>query len=147
MADCGEPLEITALRTNLTSITDTVKVGGNLQWFANRLVEKAFISRRVAQEILDVSGVPPARKAAQLMDSVFVVLQTTEERRRRFDEFVSTFSTDEAYAELVSKFKRCVENKGANHQVADLSNQPEDSQLDSQPEDPQPTNSIFQPVT
>ena len=147
MADCGEPQEITALRTNLTSITDTVTVGGNLQWFANRLVEKAFIPRRVAQEILDVSGATPASKAGHLMDSVFVALGTTDERRRRFDEFVSIFSTDEAYAGLVSKCRRCLENKGADHQVADLSNQPEDPQLDSQPEDPQPTNSIFQPVT
>ena len=147
MADCGEPPEIAALRTNLTSITDAVTVGGNLQWFSNCLVEKAFIPRRVAQEILDVSGATPASKAGHLMDSVFVVLRTTDERRRRFDEFVSIFSTDEAYAGLVSKFKRCVENEGADHQVADISNQLEDSQLDSQPEDPQPTNSIFQPVT
>ena len=115
MADCGEPLEITTLRTNLTSITDTVTVGGNLQWFSNRLVEKAFIPRRAAQGILDISGVTPAIKAGHLMNSVFVVLRTTDERRRRFDEFVSIFSTDEAYAGLVSKFKRCVENKGADH--------------------------------
>ena len=105
MADGGEPQEIAALRTNLTSITDTVTVGGNLQWFGNRLVEKRFIPRREAQEILDVSGTRPSMKAAQLMDSVFAVLETTDRKRRWFDQFVSIFSADKAHAELAAKLK------------------------------------------
>ncbi|CAI8024457.1 hypothetical protein GBAR_LOCUS14192, partial [Geodia barretti] len=124
MADSGEPPQITALRTNLTSITDTVTVGGNLQWFANRLVEREFIPRRVAQEILDVTGATPAKKAGQLMDSVFAVLRITNEKRRWFDEFVSIFSTDKAYAELVAKLKHHFNDKGAEQH---LPNQPADS--------------------
>ena len=56
MADTGgEPVEITALRTNLVFITDTVTaVQGTLQWFANRLVEKAFIAHTEAQGILGI---------------------------------------------------------------------------------------------
>ena len=105
MADGGEPQEIAALRTNLTSITDTVTVGSNLQWFGNRLVEKRFIPRGEAQEILDVSGARPSMKAAQLMDSVFAVLETTDRKRRWFDQFVSIFSADKAHAELPAKLK------------------------------------------
>ncbi|CAI8049298.1 hypothetical protein GBAR_LOCUS27132 [Geodia barretti] len=107
--------EIVALRTNLTSITDTVTVGGNLQWFANGLVERGFIPRREAQDILYVQGATPARMVGQLMDSVFVVLHLTNEKRRWFDEFVSIFSTEKAYAELVAKLKHRFNDKGADN--------------------------------
>ena len=105
MADRGEPQEIAALRTNLTSITDTVTVGVNLQWFGNRLVEKRFICRREAQKLLDVSVTRPSMKAAQLMDSVFAVLETTDRKRGWFDQFVSIFSADKAHGELAAKLK------------------------------------------
>ena len=107
MAAEGEPREITALRSNLTSITDTVTVGGNIQWFANRLVEKAFITQRAVQEILG-SATTPANRAGQLIDSVFVAIRMSDRKRLRFDEFVSIFSTDRAYSELVEKLQRCV---------------------------------------
>ena len=107
MAAEGEPREITALRSNLTSITDTVTVGGNLQWFANRLVEKAFITQRAVQEILG-SATTPANRASQLIDSVFLAIRMSDRKRLRFDEFVSIFSTDRAYSELVEKLQRCV---------------------------------------
>ena len=107
MAAEGEPREITALRSNLTSITDTVTVGGNIQWFANRLVEKAFITQRAVQEILG-SATTPANRAGQLIDSVFVAIRMSDRKRHRFDEFVSIFSTDRTYAELVEKLQRCV---------------------------------------
>ena len=108
MAAIREPPEITGLRSNLISITDTVTVGDNLQWFANRLVEKAFVTRRVAQGILGLSGATPANKAGQLTDSVFAVIRTSDRKKHWFDEFVSIFSTDRAYAELVEKLQRCV---------------------------------------
>ena len=107
MAAEGEPREITALRSNLTSITDTVTVGGNLQWFANRLVEKAFITQRAVQGILG-SATTPANRASQLIDSVFVAIRMSDRKRLRFNEFVSIFSTDRAYSELVEKLQRCV---------------------------------------
>ena len=108
MAAEGEPREITALSSHLTSITDTVTVGDNLQWFANRLVEKAFVTRRVAQGILGLSGTTPAYKAGQLTDSVFAVIRTSDRKKHWFNEFVSIFSTDRAYSELVEKLQRCV---------------------------------------
>ncbi|CAI8051085.1 NACHT, LRR and PYD domains-containing protein 12 [Geodia barretti] len=107
MADNGEPPEITALRTNLTSITDRVTVGDNLQWFSNCLVEKAFIAQRTAQAILS-SGSTPANRAGQLIDGVFAVIRTSDRRSHWFAEFVSIFSADRAYAELVEKLKRHV---------------------------------------
>ena len=107
MAANREPPEITALRSNLTSITDTVTVGGNLQWFVNRLVEKAFITQRAVQEILG-SATTPTNKASQLIDSVFVAIRMSDRKRLWFDEFVSIFSTDRAYSELVEKLQRCV---------------------------------------
>ena len=108
MAANREPPEITALSSNLTSITDTVTVGDNLQWFANRLVEKTFVTRSVAQGILGLSGATPAYKAGQLTDSVFAVIRTSDRKKHWLDEFVSIFSTDRAYAELVEKLQRCV---------------------------------------
>ena len=110
-----EPLELRVLRTHLTSITDTVTVGDTLQWFANCLVEKKFIPRRAAQGILGTSGTAPARKAGQLMDSVFAVIGTSNRKRHWFLEFVSIFSTDQAYAELQGALKRCV-NEDGNYQ-------------------------------
>ena len=107
MADYGEPPEITALRTNLTSLTDTVTVGDNLQWFSNCLVEKAFITQRAAQAILG-GGATPANKAGQLIDGVFAVIRTSDRKNHWFAELVSIFSTDRAYAELVEKLKRHV---------------------------------------
>ena len=107
MADYGEPQEITAFRTNLTSLTDTVTVGDNLQWFSNCLVEKAFITQRAAQAILS-SGATPAHKAGQLIDGVFAVIRTSDRKSHWFAEFVSIFSTDRAYEELVEKLKRHV---------------------------------------
>ncbi|CAI8013361.1 hypothetical protein GBAR_LOCUS8486 [Geodia barretti] len=107
MADNGERPEITALRTNLTSITDTVTVGDNLQWFSNCLVEKAFIARRTARAILG-GGATPAHKAGQLIDGVFAVILPSDRKSHWFAEFVSIFSTDPAYAELVEKLKRHV---------------------------------------
>ena len=101
-----EPLEITALRSNLTSITDTVTVGDNLQWFANCLVEKAFITQRAVQGILG-SATTPANKAGKLIDSVFVAIRRSDRKKHWFDEFVSIFSTDRAYSELVEKLQRC----------------------------------------
>ena len=123
MAAEGEPPEITALRSNLTSITDTVTVGGNLQWFANRLVEKAFITQRAVQEILG-SATTPANKAGQLIDSVFVAIRRSNRKRQWFEEFVSIFSADTAYAELVTKLQHCV----ADQHTGDISNQPADFQ-------------------
>ena len=114
----GEPKEIAALRTNLTSITETVRVGNNLQWFAESLVERAFIPRRTAQGILGSNGVTSATKAGQLMDSVFSIIRTSEKKRYWFNEFVAVFSADRAYAELVGKLKRSVGDNEGDRQVS-----------------------------
>jgi hypothetical protein len=110
MAAGGEPDEITALRTNLNLITDTVTVGDNLQWFANSLVEKAFITQRAAEGILGTSGVAPDRLAGKLMDSVFAVIRASDRKRHWFDQFVDVFSNDAAYAELAKRLKSCASN-------------------------------------
>ena len=104
MAVSGEPVEITRLNNNLGFITNAVT--SNLQWLANCLVEKAFIARRDAQEILGTAGVPPARQAGQLMDSVFAKIDISDEKRRVFLKFVDILSHDPAYKDLVDKLMR-----------------------------------------
>ena len=104
MAVSGELVEITHLNNNLGFITNAVT--RNLQWFANCLVKKAFIARRDAQEILSTVGVPPARQASQLMDSVFAKIDVSDEKRRVFLEFVDIFSRDPVYKDLVDKLMR-----------------------------------------
>ena len=107
MADTGgEPIEITALRTNLVFITDTVTAKGTLQWFTNHLVGKAFIAQSEAEGILGACGVPPVRQASQLMDAVFTRIRFSDERKRLFLEFVSIFSHDPVYEDLVTKLRR-----------------------------------------
>lgn len=101
----GEPVEITAIRTNINLITDAVTVGDNLQWFANSLVEKAFIARGAAQGILNTQGIAPATKANKLLDSVFAVLRGSDRKRHWFDTFIGIFCSEAAHAELVQKLK------------------------------------------
>ena len=61
----GETAEIAGLRTNLTPITDTVTDVCTPQWFANRLVEKTFITHDSAKGILGNNGLtPPTRLAS-----------------------------------------------------------------------------------
>ena len=122
MASSAEPLEVTALRTNLNHITTTLNVA-ELQWFANCLVEKAFITRVAAQGILNVSGDTPARKVGQLMDSVCSKIEVWDKKRDWFNKFVSIFSANEAHAELVRKLKSCVSN-GDQHNSKTSDNHP-----------------------
>ena len=105
MASGGEPPEITALSTNLSSITDTLTAGGSLQWFADCLVERAFITREAASGIRDTTGISPAEKASKLMDSVFAKINGSDNKRHWFHEFVDMFSHDRAYAELVERLR------------------------------------------
>ena len=106
-----EPVELKALSTNITYISDTVTVGNSLQWFSNCLVEKRLISHRNAREILD-SGAAPNVKAGQLIDCVRVRLQNAqpEGRRALYDSFVAVFSREEAYTDLVERLKHSVNN-------------------------------------
>ena len=101
-----EPIEIAALKTNLAFITEAVTVQGTLQWFANRLVTKAFITQEATQGILGSQAVTPARQANQLMDSVFAKIRVSHEKRHLFDEFVHIFSRDTAYGDLVRRLRR-----------------------------------------
>ena len=105
MAEGGEPIEITAVRTNLNFITPFVTVGGSLQWFSNSLVEKSFLTSTAARGILHRDGTE-ASKAGELLDSVLNTLRATEEKRRRFNEFIAIFSNDQVYEELVRKLRR-----------------------------------------
>ena len=103
MAGGGEPVEITALNSTLGLITAAVTVAGPPQWFANCLVEKAFITRRDAQDILGTPGMPPSRQAGLLLDSVFTKIRASDERGRWFLAFVDIFSRDLVYKDLVEK--------------------------------------------
>ena len=94
-----------ALRTNLTGIITTA-AKPSLQWFANRLVEKAFITWRDAQEILGRDGVAPARQASLLMDSVFTRIDVSDGKRHLFDAFVDIFSNDVTYEDLVGRLSK-----------------------------------------
>ena len=106
MASGGEPPEITGLSTNLSTITEAVTAGGSPQWFADRLVERAFITREAAIGIRDTPGISPAEKASKLMDSVFARINGSDDKRHWFHEFVDIFSHDRAYAELVESLMR-----------------------------------------
>ena len=106
MASSGEPVEITALARNLGFISDTVTVGPTLQWFANKLVEKAFVPRDIAQKILGIHGTTPAEKAGQLMDAVFAKVRGTDRKRHWFNEFVDIFSYERAHQELAEKLRK-----------------------------------------
>ena len=98
-------MEITALNRNLDRISTTVTVGGTLQWFSNKLVEKNFIPYGVAQGILGMHGVPPAQQAGQLLESVFAKIRGSRDKRHWFNEFVDIFSHDRAYQELVESLR------------------------------------------
>ena len=112
MAGSSESEEITALTKNLCRITDTVTVGRSLQWFANQLIEKGFITRQTAQGILGIDGITPAEKAGKLMDSVFAQINGSSDRKRDwFNDFVDIFSHDRAYTGLVEGLKK--EGKGS----------------------------------
>ena len=99
----GEVAEITALRTNLHTITEAASA--NLRWFADRLIEKGFIARETANGILQTTGKTPAEVAGTLLNSVFTKIETLDDKRRSFDEFVAILSTDKSMAELVKVLK------------------------------------------
>ena len=61
----GEPVEITALNDNNEFITSSVK--NSLQLFVNNLVQKKFIARNEAQEIVEMTGVLASTKVGMLM--------------------------------------------------------------------------------
>ena len=105
----GEAKEITAIRQNLSHITDVITVGDNLQWFANKLVESEFITQQTSQRIIDMHGVTSADKAGKILSSVFEKLKHSERKKHWFDRFVAMFSKDAAYAELFNKLKKSYE--------------------------------------
>ena len=104
--DTGESPEITALSTNLSHITDAVTAGGSLQWFADCLVERAFITREAASGIHDIHGLTPAEKASKLMSCVFAKIRQSEKKSHSFHQFVDIFSHDKAHAELMERLRR-----------------------------------------
>ena len=106
----GEAAEIAGLCANLTLIIATVTDVCTPQWFANRLVEKSFITYDYSKGILSTHGLTPADKTSQLMNSVFTKIRTTDEKRHWFDEFVAVFSTEAACMVLTERLKRCVRN-------------------------------------
>ena len=120
-----EPVELKALSTNITYISDTVTVGNSLQWFSNCLVEKRIISHRNARDILD-SGAAPNVKAGQLIDCVRVRLQNAqpEGRRALYDSFVAVFSREEAHTDLVERLKHSVDNDCGAQKLGNLALSP-----------------------
>ena len=104
-----EAPEIAAIRSNKESITESILVGDTLHWFADQLVEKGFITRRAAEGILDILATPPREKARKLLGSVFTKLENADDKKIWFDKFVSIFSGEPAYEELVKKLGKCYE--------------------------------------
>ena len=114
-------MEITALVDHTDIIENTVTIGGAPRWFGNKLVEKGFLTRRDANNILDPLGVPPLTQASQLMKSVYAKIESSaaETRRQWFHKFVDIFSRDAAYADLVSKLRdRVYSENGARGKLA-----------------------------
>lgn len=101
-----ETQEMSAIRQNISHITDAVTVGDSLQWFSNKLVEKAFITQQASRGILDVHISTPAEKAGELLNSVFVKLRNCG-GKKWFNKFVNIFSKDAAHAELANKLRKC----------------------------------------
>ena len=58
-----------------------------------------------------MNGVPPAHQANQLMDGVFAVVRSSDDKKRWFDKFIAIFSGEPTHAELVKKLRDCVEEK------------------------------------
>ena len=112
MAESGEPAEITAIRTNINRIVAAVTVG-NLQWFADSLVQEAFIAQTAAQGILGTLGTAPDSQARKLLESVFTKLKIVEKSKRRdwFERFIAIFD-DPTYAELVQQLQQAAEAGG-----------------------------------
>lgn len=99
--------EITAIHLNKSHIIEVVTVGSNLQWFAEKLVEKGFIHQQVSSEILSMQGIEPEGKVGRLLDSVFTVLRNADRKERWFGEFNAIFLKQESdYMELVDKLRR-----------------------------------------
>ena len=111
MACSEEPVEVAVLKNNLVFITDAI--AQNLQWFADCLVEKAFISSGSAHEILCTHEDTPAQQAGRLMDSVFARISVSDEKRKLFEDFVNIFSRETAYNDLVEKLMR----EGMEHKI------------------------------
>lgn len=111
MAQSGEPTEITAIRKNINGIVAAVTVG-SLQWFADSLVQEAFIARTAAQGILGTLGTAPDYQARQLLESVFTKLRMVEKKRDWFERFIAIFD-DPTYAELVQQLKQAAEGGSA----------------------------------
>lgn len=103
----SESVEIAKLNDNLKFITDAA--AGNLQWFANGLVEKRFIIWHKAQGILQKTGVTPAEKVGELLGEVYTIIQHVEDRGLWFNKFVAIFEPHAAYSELVKCLRRSVE--------------------------------------
>ena len=83
MASNGTPREIRILMTN-HYITITA-IERDLQWFADRLVQKQFIDEAGANKTLR-SELPSLLKASQLMESVFVKVNHSRDWFNRFIE-------------------------------------------------------------
>ena len=92
-------MEVAVLKNNLVFITDAITQ--NLQWFADCLVEKAFISSESAHEILCTHEDAPAR------------ISVSNEKRKLFEDFVNIFSHETAYNDLVEKLMR----EGMEHKI------------------------------
>ena len=111
MAQSGEPAEITAIRKNINGIVAAVTVG-NLQWFADSLVQEAFIAEATAHGILHKQGTAPDSQARELLHGVFTKLRIVENKRDWFERFIAIFD-DPTYAELVQQLKQAAESGSA----------------------------------
>ena len=103
--DDREFAEITSLRTNIDIITESVS--GTLQWFANKLIEKAFITQEPAQGILRKQGVTAVSQANELISGVFTKVRDSDRENREhwFYAFVDIFSHDRTYEVIMNKLK------------------------------------------
>ena len=108
----GESPEVAAIRKHIGMITKAVTTIGSVQTFASGLQEKAFITLDAAQAILNTNGISPNEKASKLLDSVYLNLEWAEDPKARYEEFLSIFSSDAAYAGLVKKLR--IHRKGAD---------------------------------
>ena len=106
LAESGESVEVAALRQNLADIIKTVK--GDPQTFATNLIQREFIAQEEAQGILDIHGIMPSEKASKLINSVFVKIEVSDQKRHQFDKFVEIFSSEPAHSELATKLNRSI---------------------------------------
>ena len=82
------------------ALTDTIS--GDLTSFSNAFIELGFFTRPAADNILTKHGIGDRDKASQLLGLVTKNYNSSRDKKKWFDKFVSVFLSEAAYADLAT---------------------------------------------